>query len=285
MNAALRGILGARAWRSRVPAALWRRLPVVGSFHVDVPTSDGFVYAGRGEPLSKALFWRGIHGFEPGTADIFMALAKEAEVFLDVGAYSGYYTLLGLAVNPQLEVHAFEPVPALMQWLREHVEANSFTSNVNLVARAVSDGDAEESSFYLVDDERMPSSSLVAGYGGTARTEVRVSTCSVDGYAADVSTKRVQLIKIDAEGAEARVLQGAIDTLTHSRPFVVCEILDPESSEPIAALCRRASYSLGRIGSSGMTPMEAPQIDPTRLERNFLLWPRERSGDVSRFFR
>src|SRR5687767_8011453 len=92
VNASIRRTLGASPWRSSLPPALWKRLPVHGEITVAVPASPGFKYLSRGEPLGKVLFWRGIDGFEPGSASVFRELARESEVFLDVGAYSGYYT-------------------------------------------------------------------------------------------------------------------------------------------------------------------------------------------------
>jgi FkbM family methyltransferase len=278
VNRGLRATLGAKPWREQLPSSIWRRVPIFGDFTVELPDAPSFVYEGNGEPLGKTLFWRGIQGFEPGSADVFMALARQASLLFDVGAYSGYYTLLGLSVSPRLRARCFEPVPMLRAWALRQLERNHFEQRADVVAAAVTTSGGGHVSFFVMNNPHAPSSSLHRDYGGEQRSEVRVAATTLDAQAAACGT-RVDLIKVDAEGAEDAVLASGEQVLREHRPFVLCEILEGDSRhlENLESLLKRHAYRFAHVKPDGVTMTPRLDPDPTRRLRNFLLFPGERS--------
>ena len=74
--------------------------------------------------IAHALFWRGIAGWEPETVRVIQALARRSTCFFDVGANSGFLTVIAARSNPDLVVHAFEPVPAVYDALVRNLASN-----------------------------------------------------------------------------------------------------------------------------------------------------------------
>ncbi|MEZ4681888.1 MAG: FkbM family methyltransferase [Caldilineaceae bacterium] len=124
---------------SQIPEWIWKRIPIVGTFPVEVTDNKAFLYRSIGEPAGKVLYWRGNWGFEEGAPQIFYKLAQTAQTFFDIGAYVGYYTLLAATANPNIQVFAFEPVPSINARLHEHIQMNHFHRNTTIEQVVLSD--------------------------------------------------------------------------------------------------------------------------------------------------
>src|SRR6476619_920138 len=123
-----------------LPPGVWRRLPVRSAFQVRIDHKESFYYSGlSNDVIGRALYWRGLNSWEPETISVFRELVKEARVFVDVGANTGIYSLIGLAANPKLRVIAFEPVPRIRQRLEENLVLNGWQTRCEIRGEAVSD--------------------------------------------------------------------------------------------------------------------------------------------------
>ena len=145
---------------------------------------------------------------EPETADFMFRFLQPGMVLVDVGAHIGEYTLLAAStVKESGEVHAFEPQSKLFPLLNENVQLNNF-NHVTLNRVAVSDriGKIE----FEVFDE--PSVSSIRKQVATTEKKnaelVSVPSISLDEYWQD-QNRKIDLIKIDVEGAEKLVFEGA----------------------------------------------------------------------------
>ena len=121
---------------------------------------------------------------------------------VDVGANIGIYTLhAARAVGDTGSVFSFEPTPRTFGILQGNVDANGFSARVDLRSAAVLD---ERSTMPLyVQEVRCGLNSL---YGPDGGQSVLVETVSLDEALSGVPS--IDLIKIDAEGAEPRILRG-----------------------------------------------------------------------------
>lgn len=166
-------------------------------------------------------------------ARIFEDFLEAGMVVFDCGAHIGEYTLMFAAlVGDDGAVHAFEPDPRVFTYLETNVAQNDLR-NVVLNNYALSDyvGFAE---LALADDPTI--SSLRTGgeqlSGHRAGTIVHVTT--IDAYAAAKGLNQVAAAKIDVEGAEAALLDGATRLLTTSPPRLL--FVESEGSENPSAL-------------------------------------------------
>ena len=146
--------------------------------------------------------------YEPAQTQRFVELIGKGDVFFDVGANAGYYTLLGARlVGPRGQVLAFEPEPNNAFFLRRHVDWNGL-SNVIVLETAVG---CDDGSVWF-----SPGSGTGTGRVG-ATGEYEVAVCRIDTLLEGVDRLPTH-IKIDVEGAECDVLEGAQRTIKTARP-------------------------------------------------------------------
>jgi FkbM family methyltransferase len=187
---------------------LRRRLP--GGAVLVAPNLAG--WGGRGVFVLGA-------GLEPELA-LVPLLVHPGDTVIDVGANSGLYTLeAATRVGPGGTVVALEPNPDMTAVLRANIERNRLAAvRVRPLAAAEAPGPAR-----LYENLGRPNA-----FGLTPRhpdTPWRpVTTVTLDQLAADEGLGPVHLVKVDAEGAEDRVLAGAAGLLARWRPAVVAEV-------------------------------------------------------------
>jgi len=150
---------------------------------------------------------------------------RPGAVFVDVGANSGYFSML--AAGTSARVFAFEPNPPVFRELSDHLDRNIPDGRVRAFELALSDR-ADRASLFVTAEHSglstLVSDSIVAaGYFGQP-SAVSVKTMTFDEWRERESVDRVDLMKIDVEGFEARVLAGMARSLRERRiARVVCE--------------------------------------------------------------
>jgi FkbM family methyltransferase len=156
--------------------------------------------------------------------------------YLDVGANQGYF-LQGVQALAPLGHHiAYEPLPNLCAQLSERFP------EVEVRQAALSDRDGEFPFIHVLGAGNQGYSNLVEGgqktpaYPSDLGTEtIMVRTERLDDHVPEGWLP--QIVKIDVEGAERRVLRGAMDTLRRAQPVIAFEhVWDPEGSEEIFGL-------------------------------------------------
>ncbi len=162
-------------------------------------------------------------------------LLAPGDVFFDVGANAGYYTLMAAArVLPGGQVHAFEPHPAIAAQLQENAALNP-DFKILVCRKAFSDKEGR-SEFFLPPDNGWQSveGSLqrLPGF-----SPVTVETQTLDGYVSEAGLKKIRLAKIDVEEAEPAVLDGARHSLSSGvLESVICEVSDGTKNEVFSRL-------------------------------------------------
>jgi FkbM family methyltransferase len=179
---------------------------------------------------------------------------KPGHVFFDVGAHHGWVSMWTLPlVGKEGLVVSFEPSPANLSILEWHRTRNNF-SQWKIVPKAVSDVDAEEEEFFLVDTGDSPMNSLTTGVPGMPLMSGRdirktsIQTITLDTFCGEVSLKP-NLVKIDVEGAELLVLRGAAKLLRESCPTIILAVHPywlptGQSTKQIFELLTRYGYSV-----------------------------------------
>jgi len=159
--------------------------------------------------------WRVFEGGqspEARTMDHFLELVCPGATMIDAGANIGYYTLTVAArVGPRGRVLSLEPNPAAARRLRENIALNAL-NNVGVVEAAASRAPGTMP-FHLAGDSE-GSSFFDSGLDLSGAVEVTVTT--IDAEVERAGLDRVDLLKLDVEGAEILALCGAERLLTGS---------------------------------------------------------------------
>lgn len=154
-------------------------------------------------------------------------VVKPGMTVFDVGANVGQMTLeMAALVGPGGRVIAIEPGPGNLDVLRRHVEGNGFHDRVTIVEAACSSVSGEEVEFriYGEKDTEVGSGHQITSLRTSddflpSRT-IAVKTVTIDDLCAE-RRQFPQVVKIDVEGAEWLVLQGAVETLKQRSPQVL----------------------------------------------------------------
>jgi FkbM family methyltransferase len=155
--------------------------------------------------------------WEPSLTALIQARLKEGDVFLDVGANVGYYTVLASrAVGDSGRVVAIEASPRVCSLLRDTVERNR-AENVRVVHAAVSDRDGSIP-IYAGPVHNVGATSIRKDWhsGGTFESEVRAAP--LRSLLEPSELTRARLLKIDVEGAELPVLLDLLSNLDAFSP-------------------------------------------------------------------
>ena len=176
---------------------------------------------------------------EPELTAFLQRVLKPGMVFFDVGAHIGEYVILGATlVAPDGEVHAFEPDGRNFSLLQKNVEMNGLL-NVFLNPVAVYN---KETTLNLVQTREPSTSHLKSDVLAESGLLQTVKAITLDHYIEKSRIDNVNVLKIDVEGAELYVLQGARSLL--EKPHGQAPIIIFEYSE---ANCRRFGYHPGEI--------------------------------------
>lgn len=207
--------------------------------------------------------------YEPAVSRALMASTRRGDVVFDVGAFVGYYTvLMSTLCGPEGHTYAFEPEPRAYARLQKNLEMNGLT-NVTPYQLAVADAPGTAA---LETNEMVDGSVLVPA----GRTTASVGVTSLDHSCYEEATRLPRLVKIDVEGAEARVLQGARRVLAAARPLLIIEIHGREAGVRVAEFLASHQYRSCRLGFEG-------DIRPgTAIEGGHIgAWPSEQAAAFS----
>jgi FkbM family methyltransferase len=167
--------------------------------------------------------------YEPAETRVLQKFIAESSTCIDIGANVGYFSLLMGSRCRQGKVYAFEPIPLNSSLLRASIELNRF-DNIEIVEYAVGNSDSvvlfsqSTDSAYssIIDTERKP-----------VERSIQVPMTMLDTFLSDKCISSVDILKIDVEGAEGLVVEGARSLLgdCHRRPrLVLMELYDPNLS-------------------------------------------------------
>jgi FkbM family methyltransferase len=165
-------------------------------------------------------------GFEVAEREFVRRFLQPGMTALDIGAHHGLYTLLASKrVGPNGHVFAFEPSPREGKALRWNVGLNRCK---NVVIEDLALGNEEsEGSLYVVQGHETGCNSLKPPALHDATQAVRVRVGSLDQWLAANKVKTVDFIKLDVEGGELSVLQGAQRLFgSVPRPVILAEVQD-----------------------------------------------------------
>ncbi len=220
--------------------------------------------------IEAQIFWQGFQEADEGTINCLKATLPEDGVFIDIGANVGTFTLVGAKRAPRGEVHAFEPSAYHFKRLADNIARNGFR-NVQLNQLGLFD-EATEATLYLplargeMSNTGAASMFKVEGVAAPLDQQETIRLMRLDDYVTARNLNRLDIIKIDIEGAELNALRGAVETLRRFRPLVLMEVdldnLSRAGSTPVEVLefWHDLNYRVKRINASGSgTPIAAAE--------------------------
>lgn len=221
---------------------------------------------------SSSMFFFGVleHSAEVRLTRYLIRTLAEDAVFFDIGANFGFYSLLAAELSGNMKIRAFEPVPYVFESLEKNL---SGLNDARAVNTAVSDR-VGEVSFDQAPESRHTGSSMdeessrEPGAERFAFTKITVRSTTVDAFVAE-SGLTPTVMKIDVEGAEKLVVEGARKTLASAAPAVILEVWKPpiknQNHRDAARLLQELGYRAHALTESGETRF----LDGAALDAEF----------------
>ncbi len=161
--------------------------------------------------------------YEPFTTELLKMSVKHSMVVIDVGANIGYHTLIaGKLVGKKGKVYAFEPQPYSYELLTKNIALNNL-ANIMPLQKAVS-REAGKSKLFYTSAHLGASSFSDANIPDKISKCIEVDTVSLDEFfKKEIRETKIHFMKIDTQGAEGLVLDGAKEILKHHALKVIME--------------------------------------------------------------
>ena len=180
--------------------------------------------------------WLGIN--EIRKRRLFGRAVRPGDIVYDIGAHVGSYTLeAAVLVGPEGRVVAFEPCPANVAFLRQHVTINGLV-NVTIVERAVSNHVGTVR--FRPTPDRVTSTIDPEG-------PVQVPCLTVDDFVRRHPRHPPDALKIDVEGAEVDVLTGARSTLDEFAPWCFVATHGGDTGSACRSLLQDLGYGVSHV--------------------------------------
>jgi len=186
-----------------------------------------------------------LNHYEKFTSNIVKNLAHNIDVFIDVGAHYGYYSLLVSQTNPACQILAYEPSPQNYEILNRNIELNR-CSNTRSFNQAVSNKKSITPFFISTASDN---SAFISHPATPVKESIEVETVTLEEIINKSSDKRI-LIKIDTEGHELKVIEG-IEKILSERDNIqlliefnpICMTLDGTTPEALLERISNLGYT------------------------------------------
>lgn len=234
--------------------------------------------------IEAQLFWQGFQEADESTVLAMKDHLPPDGVFVDCGANIGSFTLVAARHASCGVVHAFEPSATHLERLRRNVDLNGFL-NVRINPTGLSDR-TKTARLYMPrggsDLTNTGGASIFCGTEdrGFESTVEDIRLQRLDDYVREQGLTRIDVVKIDVEGAELQVLRGALDSLDRFRPVVLMEIdlgnlqRAGEDASGLIDFWTSRNYSIRRLGGMAHgTPIES--ASSLRAHQNVLCLPQQ----------
>jgi FkbM family methyltransferase len=267
VNALVRTML--RPFTALLPAETLARIPFFGIARVRL--RPGLVVAlesDGGDLIASAIDWRGLAGWEPETFTALQRLLPTVATCFDIGASTGVFSLTVALDDPRRRVFAFEAAPGMLARLRRNLELNRAT-NVEVVEGAVCDHRGTIDLF-IPPGLSLPFGASTLESFRSPGERLPVRAVQLDEFVTGRGIERVELLKLDTEGTEPRVLAGARALLARDEPWIVCEVLHGLTESALHEVLDPLGYRYFAIGARGLERRERIVGDPTYRDRNWL---------------
>ena len=261
------GVPAAIAARSVGKVDLGRKISVLCGYvspvvPIDIPAkfANGRTFEMGGakgqDPVSRDFDWFGWGAFEKPFPDLFASCSRNCRVMLDVGAFSGLYSMIATTCSPDAVAYAFEPYPVARALLEANLTLNRQRLGDRITIVPLAAGEAPGTAQLFVPSTTTKllesASSLNSQLYSDSIDQMEIQVVTLDDFLAERKIGPVDLMKIDVETYEPQVLRGAKRMLEKDRPIIFVEILPKADADAMEAIRAQFDYRDGVLVEEGV---------------------------------
>jgi len=213
--------------------------------------------------------------WEPNITKFITSVLKPGMNVVEIGANIGYYsTIIAAKIGPQGHLWSFEPNSEVYKLLKLNLEINGYSDRSSSIHGAVSDSSGM-AQFTALEDHKVSSSLMceedlnsieARKYENESRSFEFVNTYHLDNPALGFNGAQIDLLKMDAEGFEWKIFEGAQEFLSRNPKLQMIVEFVPEylnlvsenGAEKLLDMVLSRGYSLKWIDDQGR-PIVAPK--------------------------
>ncbi|MBK9734234.1 MAG: FkbM family methyltransferase [Saprospiraceae bacterium] len=283
INKLLRNIL----WPIRHYLTYGLKFPVNGEIEVFYENQKILFTANETSPMLRELFWK--HKFcDFEFSAILCDLVKKSNTFFDVGANIGYYSVLAKKCNPDIKVYSFEPSNGPFHFLEQNIKINHL-NNIHLYKKAVGNQICTIDFYEDINPKFKYLEHHVSGSGNTANTwendqvnKYSVACVTIDGFVEENKIESLDLIKVDTEATEDKVLIGALGAIQKYKPIIICEVLPNKIENEILSIVTSMNYMIYHHIES-LNKLILVSDFSNSLDRNYIFVPKEKVYLINKY--
>jgi FkbM family methyltransferase len=184
--------------------------------------------------------------YEEGESNFIIKNLQRGMTFVDVGANNGYYSLLAGKIGAS-KIYSIEPTPDTFKRLVKNIKLNKLQNKVISLNVALSD--QKGTGYIHMNRYEDGQNSLLKGPNQKGRLKVTVNTLDNLFYH---DAKKIDMIKIDVEGAECQVINGGIETILKNKNIIIIfeYSVDRKDNDKLFELLFQNGFHLYEIGET-----------------------------------
>lgn len=235
-----------RDWRSSLLHFRWRVAQTITPRRI--VHSRGLCFTLQCNNWITYYRWQSYNTKEPETLDWIDAWMRDGDVFFDIGANIGVYTVYAALRHPRAHVIAFEPEYANLHLLRDNIIENGLQDRAEIYSMALSNRSGVS---HLHLQDFTPGAALHTESRDTLNVtraqhpvvwREGIFTLTLDRFC-DETGLQPNCLKVDVDGTEPEVLEGGIQTLSSPRlRSIIIELPDGKQARD---MCERIMYAAG----------------------------------------
>jgi len=226
--------------------------------------------------VDRNLFFNGV--VDPDLKTFIEKYLKEDGVFFDIGANSGYFSIIAASNAPKGTVYSFEPVPRTFNNLKKTVHANG-NKNISLFKFCI--GGKNGSTTFNISHSSDVSGMKQTEYQ-TNISKIKTKVVNLDTFIVEHKIKVIDMVKIDTEGAEFEIISNSPNLINKIRPILVVEFSN-KTSKPynftpakLHEYLLKKNYLIYRFKRERLTKQKIKEV----YEENLFCIPREKSKQL-----
>ena len=209
--------------------------------------------------MERIILSKGLYGaWEKESLKIWAELSKNCSIIIDIGANTGIYSLIAQNNNPQAKIIAIEPVDINFMVLSQNIKQNLFPIYTEKIALSDKEGIAK---MYMLKDRLNYMTSVNEDRyalhpeirGNMEVVEIEVPIFPYSYIHNKHKLNNLNLIKIDVEGHELKVIKSMLTYLKKYKPLILIEIIGDENGKALDEIFKKIGYcyiSIDEVGKS-----------------------------------
>lgn len=225
---------------------------------------QGFIFYYNKDGIRANLLRSGEWSYDEDVTPVISDVLSKAErpIFMDIGAHTGFMTLNVLVKFPSAQVFAFEPGRYQSTLFEKTIDANNLKNKVTLYKEALG-RETGTTSFVSQEspdaDWSMNNGLFDTGRGLGRQKQISVHVQTLDNWWKVAGQPKVNVVKMDTEGAELWILQGGTEFISTCKPTILLEInplnlhVYPYEARDILKWFNLNNYYIETIGKERVT--------------------------------